>query len=167
MPRKPIDYSKVVIYKIVCNDLNVTNCYVGHTTDFKSRKNCHKSDCNNEKKQHYNLKIYKSIRDNGGWENWSMIEVEKYPCNDANEARKKEREWFEKLKANLNCDVPGRTQKEYCKDNRDKINEKQSEYNKDNRDKINKRQSEYNEKNRDKINARRRERYRLKKEMLV
>ena len=34
MPRKEIDYSKTVIYKIVCNDLNVKDVYVGHTTDF-------------------------------------------------------------------------------------------------------------------------------------
>ena len=113
MPKKPVDYSKVVIYKIVCNDLNVSDCYVGHTTDFKSRKNCHKSKCNNENVKGYNSKVYKSLRENGGWNNWSMIEIEKYPCNDAHEARAKEREWYEKLSANLNFDVPGRSMQEY------------------------------------------------------
>ena len=43
MPRKEIDYSKTVIYKIVCNDLNVKDVYVGHTTDFTKRKATHKS----------------------------------------------------------------------------------------------------------------------------
>ena len=45
MPRKPIDYSKTISYKIVCNDLSITDCYVGHTTDFTKRKSHHKSDC--------------------------------------------------------------------------------------------------------------------------
>ena len=38
MPRKETDYSKTVIYKIVCNDLTITDIYVGHTTDFVVRK---------------------------------------------------------------------------------------------------------------------------------
>ena len=38
MPRKAIDYSRTIIYKIVCNDLNVEECYVGSTTDFSKRK---------------------------------------------------------------------------------------------------------------------------------
>ena len=29
------------------------------------------------------------MRDNGGWQNWSMIEIEKYPCNDQQEATKR------------------------------------------------------------------------------
>ena len=31
MPKKIIDYSKTIIYKIVCNDLTITEVYVGHT----------------------------------------------------------------------------------------------------------------------------------------
>jgi hypothetical protein len=30
-------------------------------------------------------------------DNWTMVEVEKYPCKDANEATAKEREWFKRL----------------------------------------------------------------------
>ena len=47
MPKKDIDYSKTIIYKIVCNDLNITDVYVGHTTNFIKRKARHKYDCNN------------------------------------------------------------------------------------------------------------------------
>ncbi len=43
MPRNEIDYSKTIIYKIVCNDLTITDCYVGSTTDFKTRKAAHKN----------------------------------------------------------------------------------------------------------------------------
>ena len=38
MPQKPIDYSKTIIYRIVCKDINIKECYVGSTTDFKGRK---------------------------------------------------------------------------------------------------------------------------------
>jgi hypothetical protein len=56
--------------------------------------------------------IYNFIREQGGWNNWSMIEIEKYPCLDGNEARKRERYWFEQLKANLNVCYPNRSTKE-------------------------------------------------------
>ena len=97
MPRKEIDYSKTVIYKIVCNDLNVKDVYVGHTTDFTKRKAQHKINCNNPDTKIYNLKVYQIIRDNEGWYNWSMIEIEKYPCLVNNEARARERYWYELL----------------------------------------------------------------------
>jgi len=113
MPKKEMDYSKTIIYKIVCNDLNITECYVGHTTNFVQRKNFHKTSCNNQKTHNSNYKIYQTIRDDGGWDNWSMIEVEKYPCNDINEATARERHWYEQLNSKLNSRYPGRTKKEY------------------------------------------------------
>jgi hypothetical protein len=72
-----------------------------------------KCRCNNPKDKSYNYKVYKFIREHGGWENWDMIMVEKYPCNDKLELHKKEREVFETLKATLNSEIPSRTQKEY------------------------------------------------------
>jgi len=78
MPKKFIDYSKTIIYKIVCNDLNITDVYVGHTTNFIKRKAHHKSNCVNPIFKSYNFKIYNIIRQNGGFENWSMIEIEKF-----------------------------------------------------------------------------------------
>ena len=51
MPLTNIDFSKTIMYKICCKNLNIIDIYVGHTTDFKKRKYCHKSDCNNIKKK--------------------------------------------------------------------------------------------------------------------
>jgi len=119
MPRKEIDYSKTVIYKIVCNDLNVKDLYVGSTTDFRKRKTNHKSDCINEKKKSYSFQVYETIRKNGGWENWSMIEIEKYPCKDSNEKGARERYRYEQLKGNLNMCVPNRNMKQWENDNND------------------------------------------------
>ena len=39
--------------------------------------------------------------------------IEKYPCNDLNEARARERYWYEILTPNLNMCNPCRSQKEY------------------------------------------------------
>ena len=123
MPKKDIDYSKTIIYKIVCNDLNITDVYVGHTTNFIKRKARHKYDCNNINGKAYNYKIYTTIRDNGGFENWSMIEIEKFQdCNDINEASARERYYYELLNAKLNTNCPARNIKEYRQNNKDKIN---------------------------------------------
>jgi hypothetical protein len=106
MTKIPINYSNTVIYKIVCNDLAITDVYVGSTTSFVKRKYLHKSDCNNVKREQYNEKKYIIIRANGGWNNWSMIEIEKFPCNDNNEARARERYWYEVLQSNMNSIRP-------------------------------------------------------------
>jgi len=108
MPRHPINYSNTIIYKIVCNDLTITDLYVGSTTDFAKRKSGHKSDS----KRHPDTKIYKSITTNGGWDNWQMVEIEKFPCQDGNEARARERYWFEVFDAKLNTINPSRSQHE-------------------------------------------------------
>ena len=102
MPRTNIKYQNTIIYKIVCNDLNMKEVYVGSTTDFVRRKTHHKSNCMNNKC----TMIYTVINKNGGWKNWSMIEIEKYPCNDKREAESRERHHYELLQANLNSVCP-------------------------------------------------------------
>lgn len=108
MPRIAIDYNNVIMYKIVCNDINITDIYIGHTTNFTKRKAAHKSICNNS-----NLYVYQFIRDNGGWNNWNMVMIEKYPCTCKLDATKRERELLEELNATLNKQIPSRTSKEY------------------------------------------------------
>ena len=121
MPRLNTDYSKTIIYKIVCKDLNVTDLYVGSTTKFATRKSQHKTICNSEKSKAYNFKVYKMIRDNGGWNNWDMLEIEKFECTDGNESRARERHWYEELEAKMNTCVPNRSDEEYRADHADKI----------------------------------------------
>ena len=98
MPRNSIDYSKCVIYKIVCKDFSIKDLYVGSTTDFVKRRSVHKKECNDDKIRKVDLKIYKIIRVNGGWENWSIIAIEDYKlCKSSNDAKERERYWFELL----------------------------------------------------------------------
>jgi hypothetical protein len=112
MPKLPTDYSKTQIYKIVCKDTAITSQYIGHTTLWRCRKSNHKRACNIPENKDYNALIYKTIRDNGGWDNWEMIEIEKYPCADANEARARERYWTEQLTGGLNRNRPIITEEE-------------------------------------------------------
>jgi len=91
-------YSETIIYKIVCNDLTKTKIYVGHTTNFRKRKCCHKG----RTKTDTSKELYKYIRENNGWENFTMVEIEKYPCNDLTDARIRERFWYEVLNPALN-----------------------------------------------------------------
>ena len=157
MPREPINYRNTIIYKIVCKDLTKTDIYVGHTTDFRTRKNHHKSRCNNEKNAKYNFKVYQYIRANGGWDNFDMIEIEKYvECNDVNEAKKREQYWYKELNAKLNSICPSRTQKEYVEENYYELNKdekliKDKEYKKINKEYIKQQSKEYYEENRSKI----------------
>ena len=101
MPKKPIDYSRCCIYKIEHIENN-NLLYIGHTTEFNKRKGHHKSNCKNENSNVYNIKLYQMIRNNGGWDMFKMIEVEKYICNDRREAEKRENELMKDLKANMN-----------------------------------------------------------------
>lgn len=131
MPIKKIDYANTIIYKIVCNDASITDMYIGHTTDFRRRKNHHKSDCNNSNNKNYNYKIYQIIRANGGWDNWAIVQIEIYPCSDGNEARARERYWFDIFSLQLNTIKPYTTEeelKEYNDALKEHIRQQQREY---------------------------------------
>ena len=106
MPKTEIDYSNTIIYKITCIDTSINHLYVGHTTNFVQRKHAHKQGCTNEKSSNYNCKLYKTIRANGGWNNWIMEIVAFFKCNDHYEARIKEQEYFTSLNATLNSIQP-------------------------------------------------------------
>ena len=102
MPKTKIDYSNTIIYKIFCKDENTLDFYIGHTTNFFQRKASHKINCENSNGSSYNTKLYKTIRENGGWNNWNMQEIEVLNLKNSTEARIKEAEYYQKLKANLN-----------------------------------------------------------------
>jgi glutamate synthase domain-containing protein 2 len=167
MPRTPINYSNTIIYKLVCNDLSVTDIYVGHTTNFTNRKRDHKCSCNNQNGTSYNYKVYQTIRENGGWKNWSMIQIEECCLNNSNEAKSRERYWIETLKSNLNSYIPNRSQKEYNVYNRETINKKQREYNEINRETIYEKMNNYYTGNKTKINQRTKKYYNDNKEQIL
>lgn len=135
MLKGKVIYENTVIYKLKHNeDFNNEYIYIGSTTNFIKRKYDHKYRCNNSRTNEHNHKKYKYIRNNGGWDMWNMILIEKYPCADKREAERREREWIDFYKSKLNTNLPFLTnnyvdlkeyQKEYQKNYRE-VNKKKS-----------------------------------------
>ena len=130
------DYINNIIYKICCKDSLINDIYIGHTTNINLRKNGHKSSCINVNNKDYNLPVYKFIRNNFGWENWEIIEVEKFPCENFIEATKRERYWIELLKTSLNSVMPYRTKEELTSNNKEYMEDYNKKYSDINKNKL-------------------------------
>ena len=145
MPKKTIDYSKCCIYKIEHIE-NENLLYVGHTTNYEKRNCQHKSNSKNEKSRRYNSNLYQLIRENGGWEMFKMIELEKYSCNDKREEEKRENEIMKELKATMNSNnsfVTIEDMKEHNKIYYENKKEAVKEYAIENKEKIKERKKIY------------------------
>ena len=118
---RPMNYSQSIIYKIACRNAAVTDIYIGSTCSFRARKCQHKNACTNENRPSYNLKIYQFIRENGGWQNFDMIQIEQYAAADKRSLHSRERFWIEQLQPSLNSEIPTRTAQEWRQDNREAI----------------------------------------------
>jgi hypothetical protein len=137
MPKKEInDY---IFYKIVCLDDSVELCYIGSTANWKARNHKHKSNCNNENSVKYNFKIYKTIRENGGWSNFKMIQIGTREQLTKREAEQVEEEYRQKFKANMNAqkcfiteeqkrERDRENKQEYYLANREKLKEQRQKY---------------------------------------
>lgn len=97
------DYTNSLIYKLCCKDATITDEYIGSTTNKYKRKQHHKTSCNNENSKKFNYPVYQFIRENGGFENWDLIILEEYSCENKNQLLMKEREWIELRRPSLNC----------------------------------------------------------------
>jgi hypothetical protein len=86
MPRKQIDYSKTVFYKVACLDQNVREVFVGFTTNIAQRKHTLKRACAFLSQTKHSATFGETVRKNGGWENWRMEIIEIKSCKDQNEA---------------------------------------------------------------------------------
>jgi len=93
-------YKNTIIYMIRPKHNNFY-MYVGHTIDKERRLKEHIRATEKD-----NKKIYKTIRETGGWEHWEMIELSSYACECKEDALKIEQEWCEKLRPNLNSISP-------------------------------------------------------------
>ena len=92
-----------IMYKIQPLNHELNFSYIGHTSMFNKRKNQHQKNTTNSKdRKHYHLKVYQTIRDNGGWDAWEMIEIEKYKCSTKLEARMREQQLIIDNNANIN-----------------------------------------------------------------
>jgi hypothetical protein len=145
-------------YKFVCINDDVKSCYVGSTANIKKRRTDHKSRCHNENSPEYNLKIYQTIRENGGWSNWKIIELGTRDNITKREAEQIEEQYRVELKADINMrraflteEQKKEDKKEYDKDNKEQKKEYYKEYYQDNKEKIAEQTKEYRDVNKEKI----------------
>jgi hypothetical protein len=138
MPKTPIDYSKAIIYSIVCKT-DDTLLYIGSTTNFTQRKYCHKSTCNNKNSENHNVAVYVMIRGNGGWNNFDMKPVKEFPCENIIQLIIEEERIRKEINANLNTNRAYTTPEEY--------KEHQKEWHKNNAEYVTDRQKKYYAKN--------------------
>ena len=150
-----VNYQNGMIYKLVCNDPDIIDIYIGSTVCFKERKRCHKKACNNPNSKKYNYKVYNFIRDNSGWDNWDMVLVATAPCNSKLELRKIERKYYEKLNPTLNMIFPQRTKEQYIEANKKKIKIQTKKYREANKEKIKIKKKEYYKTNKEIIKIQR------------
>ena len=157
-----VDYQKTFIYKLCCRDFNVTDIYIGHSTNFKQRNIKHKSSCNNINSKEYNIYKYRFIRENGGYKNWIMIKLYDYPCGTKREAEAEETKTMIELGAKLNSMKSFTTEeerkehnkeclKEYRDNNKSQIKEYKKKYYNDNKTEILEYHKEYRQKNKTEI----------------
>ena len=163
MPRQPLSYSNMIIYKIICDALPEF-IYIGSTTNFANRKREHKSRCNNENSSYHHFKLYQTIRENNGWENWKMIEVERFTeCKDGNDARKREQYFMDEFKSNLNMRKSMFSKEQWHQEHKEEKKEYHKQWHLKNKEEHNKKKREYRDQHKDEINQKRREKYAMKK----
>ncbi len=102
-------YENTVIYIIKCKDETITDSYVGHTTNFSNRCKQHIEVLDHIKSHKLQYPLYKFIRENGGWDNWEIIEIEKWPCETREDAIAREAHWYNPIVHTLNKQDPGCT----------------------------------------------------------
>ncbi len=146
MPKTPIDYSKAIIYSIVCKT-DETLIYVGSTTNFRERKYSHKGVCINENDKKHNLQVYVMIRANGGWDSFEMTPIKEFPCKNKVQLVIEEERIRKEMNANLN------TRRAFLslEERMEEYNEYNKQYRKENADSIAKNGKIYREANTAKI----------------
>jgi len=156
--------TRYIIYYIYRNDCN--DCefiYVGSTQNFRQRKSKHKINSNSINFKQQN-KLYSTINEYGGWENWHMkpLEICDSSIQTKRQAELREEEWRLKLKAQLNSQRAFRSEeekaeynKQNCKDwntdNKDHVKEQRKNYRTENAEKVKLQKAEFYETNKDEI----------------
>jgi hypothetical protein len=152
-----------VMYKVCPKNKELNFCYIGQTANFENRKRQHikNTTCETDKK-HYHLKHYQTIRENGGWDEWEMIELEKFNGKTKVEARIREQELIKEHNANLNMlsayitEEERKATKKKCtekfrEENKEYLAEQTKKYKEEHKEVIAQQMKKYREENKDAI----------------
>jgi hypothetical protein len=162
------DIDNYVMYKIYPKNSNLNYCYIGHTNNFNFRKRHHRLPCIDINHSKSHIKLYQVIRENGGWDEWEMVELEKFNGKTKLEARMREQELMKIHNANLNMLNAYITEDErkatknaitekYREENKEKIRQQEKKYKEDHKEIIAEQMKKYRAENKDKINQKTRE----------
>ena len=148
--RERLDKAKIYQIKDNTND----NIYIGSTCgSLNQRLSRHKSDYKRFLKGlFHNVKSFDILKNN----NYKIELLENCEIKTKQELLERERYYIETNEC-LNKNIPGRCDKQYYNDNKDKLKNRHKEYYDDNKDKIIIKKREYYEKNKDKLNNRHKE----------
>ena len=92
------NFGKSIIYKIVCKDLQIKDVYVDSTRNLAARIAAHKHWAKNPEHQLAKDRLlYSTVDANLGWDNWTVVFIERYPCADQYELHARVRYWIEQL----------------------------------------------------------------------
>ena len=111
--------------------------YIGSSKNIKMRLQAHKYSCNDIGNDKYNLKVYKFIRENGGFENWKYHIIESFDVlPEGRGLMEREDYWMLELKPTLNSQRANHCRsdrnKEYHQKHREKLNTRKKKWNNDN-----------------------------------
>ena len=104
---------KYIIYKIQIKDF----IYIGSTQNFTIRKAAHKRSCIYESQTNHNCLVYRTIRDNGGWDCCTMVPIKEIEVETKTQARIAEEAVRIEYNAQMNMIRAYQTEeelKEYC-----------------------------------------------------
>jgi hypothetical protein len=153
-----------IIYKIRPLDKTLDFSYIGSTICFPKRKFKHKGVCCNEKSKSHDIPLYKSIRENGGWDAFEMVPLEEYKCDTKLQARIREQDTLDKIENKLNSiraysdDTTTKEQKKLYRDeNKERIQELTHQHYLINRDVILEKRNGYRNKKKTAINEQKKE----------
>ena len=97
----------ITFYKLRHATDATKECYVGSTNNFPRRKISHKSDCNNSNSDKHNIKVYRYIRANDGYDNWMFDILEQTLSMSKRDKYIREGELKNQHNATLNGQEPG------------------------------------------------------------
>ncbi len=138
-------YQHGIIYKLVSNYTD--KIYIGSTCmQLSKRKSQHETDYNRWKGGKFHFITSFDLYNLGDVD---IVLIEQYPCNSKMELHARERYYIEQMDCINKC-IPGRTNKEWYEDNKDKVKQYYEEYRKANIDKIKQTDKEYYQANKDK-----------------
>jgi hypothetical protein len=145
-----MDYQKGKIYKIESHLGD--KIYVGSTTKeyLSQRMTAHRASYNAWKKGKDSNVTTFQLFEEYGVDNCNIVLIELCPCKSKDELSAKEAHYIRTLECVNKC-IPGRTQKQYVEDNKDKILEYQKQYHEVNKEKISEKMKQYRENHKDHI----------------